>query len=281
MLIADVQSVGYNRFGQPTGENVLPDLLESFETYCKRGDIENSFSNEKIRVWTTSTNDLSSKRLDIGQFDPTSTDLVYTLKHGQYPFVKLNEIVNIIGGRNFKYVEYAANTAIVIQAGAVRDLTLDLLNAPSISVKDFDNAKNAHVEFGDILVTTTGAYLGRACVFDKKDLRAVASGSVTILRPQFRDDIDPFFLTSIINSKLGKDQIFQLQAASASQPYIRRADLGAITIPLPPLSKQKELAQRIKVLLTEAQDLVRRAQEIETEAKKLIVDELLGVNNNE
>jgi type I restriction enzyme M protein len=282
VIIADIQSVGYDRFGHPIGKNDLPDLIEALDAYRTTGIIETDSQEGKLRLWTVALNDLSPKRLDVGQFDPASNEIVYALRHGQYPSVKLNEVVDIISGRNFKtYVEKGLNTAVLVQAGAVRDLTLDLSNIPSISVKDYDSAKSAHIKTGDILVTTTGAYLGRAAVFDLQNTQAVASGAVTILRSFPGSNVDPFFLAAVISSALGKEQITQRQAASTGQPYIRRADLGTITIPLPNLSKQRELAERIRTLLLEAQKLTKRAQEIESSAKKLIVNELLGAINNE
>lgn len=282
VIIADVQSVGYDRFGHPIGKNDLPDLIEVLDAYRATGNIETDSQEGKLRLWTVALHDLSPKRLDVGQFDPASNEIVYALRHGQYPSVRLNEVVDIISGRNFKtYVEKGLNTAFLVQAGAVRDLTLDLSNIPLISVKDYDSAKSAHIKTGDILVTTTGAYLGRAAVFDLQNTRAVASGAVTILRPSPGSNVDPFFLAAVISSALGKEQIAQQQAASTGQPYIRRADLGTITIPLPDLSKQRELAERIRTLLLEAHGLTKRAQEIESSAKKLIINELLGAINNE
>ncbi len=282
VIIADVQSVGYDRFGHSIGKNDLPDLIEALDAYRTSGNIEIDSQEGKLRLWTVALNDLSPKRLDVGQFDPTSNEIVYALRHGQYPSVRLNEVVDIISGRNFKtYIEKGLNTAVLVQAGAVRDLTLDLSNIPSISVKDYDSAKSAHIKTGDILVTTTGAYLGRAAVFDLQNTQAVASGAVTILRPSPGSNVDPFFLAAVISSALGKEQIAQRQAASTGQPYIRRTDLGTITIPLPNLRKQRELAERIRRLLLEAQNLTKRAQEIESSAKKIIVNELLGVIKNE
>jgi len=282
VFIADVQSVGYDRFGHSIGKNDLPDLIEALDTYRTTGNIETNSQESKLRLWTVALNHLSPKRLDVGQFDPASNEIAYALRHGQYPSVKLNEVADIISGRNFKtYVEKGLNTAVLVQAGAVRNLTLDLSNIPSISVKDYESAKNAHIKTGDILVTTTGAYLGRAAVFDLQNAQAVASGAVTILRPNPGSNVDPFFLAAVISSALGKEQITQRQAASTGQPYIRRADLGTITIPLPNLSKQRELAERIRTLLIEAQNLTKRAQEIESSAKKLIDNELLGAINNE
>ncbi len=225
VIIADVQSVGYDRFGHSIGKNDLPNLIEALDEYRTTGNIETNSQEGKLRLWAIALNDLSSKGLDVGQFDPAGNEIVYALRHGQYPSVKLNEVVDIISGRNFKtYVEKGLNTALLVQAGAVRNLTLDLSNIPSISVKDYDSAKSAHIKTGDILVTTTGAYLGRAAVFDLQNAQAVASGAVTILRPSPGSNVDPFFLAAVISSALGKEQIAQRQAASTGWSEPRTPD---------------------------------------------------------
>src|SRR6266702_7007016 len=225
VIIADVQSVGYDRFGHSIGKNDLPNLIEALDTYRTTGNIETNSQEGKLRLWAIALNDLSSKGLDVGQFDPAGNEIVYALRHGQYPSVKRNEVVDIISGRNFKtYVEKGLNTALLVQAGAVRNLTLDLSNIPSISVKDYDSAKSAHIKTGDILVTTTGAYLGRAAVFDLQNAQAVASGAVTILRPSPGSNVDPFFLAAVISSALGKEQIAQRQASSTGWSEPRTPD---------------------------------------------------------
>jgi hypothetical protein len=43
----------------------------------------------------------------------------------------------------------------MLQAGAIRDLILDLSNVPYISAKVYEKMKRAQVRIGDVLVTTT------------------------------------------------------------------------------------------------------------------------------
>lgn len=284
VLIADVQAVGYDRFGRPTGENDLPELLEMVRHFRTTGQIDTHLQEDELRIWQITVGELSAERLDVTWLDPEGQKLIYAVKRGLYPTVKLKEVVDIISGRNFKkYVERDRNAAVLIQAGAVRDLELnvDLSAAPYVSFEDYQRAKRAQVEVGDVLVTTTGQYLGRAAVVDSLSGPAVASGAVTILRPQPRSEVAPFFLAAVISSDLGKEQIARLQAAATAQPYVRRSDLGEILIPIPALSKQQAIAERIRGMLIEARELARRVQALESEAKKLVISELLGVSDDE
>jgi type I restriction enzyme M protein len=284
VLVADVQTVGYDRFGRPTEGNDLPELLEVIRHFHTMGHAVTRLEEGRLRVWQVAVNDLNAERLDVTWFDPQGYELTRALKRGRYPAVKLEKLVDIRGGRNFKeYVERGPTTAVVIQAGTVRDLeiTLDLSSARYVSSGDFERVERAQIKAGDVLVTTTGQYLGRAAVVDSLPGPAVASGAVTILRPWPKGEVDPFFLAAVISSELGKRQIASRQAAATAQPYIRRADLGEVLIPMPPLSKQRNLAERIRRMLIEARELSRRAQTLESTAKDLVVTEFLGVSDDE
>lgn len=280
VLIADIKNIGYDRFGQPMRENDIPRLIEVVREFQETGNISLSLDPKGMRVWSVPVGRLKSERLDVSQLDPEGDQLVNALNYGRYPTVKIEEIAEIISGRNFKvYIKQEPGTAVVIQAGAVREMEINLSLAQYISQDDYVAAGRVKLQIGDVLVTTTGQYLGRAAVIEALPEAAVTSGAVTILRP--KSDIDPVFLAAVTNSAIGKEQIYRRQAAATAQPYIRRSDLGQVIIPLPPLPVQRELAYRLTSMIEEVRNLQRRAIEIEENARKLIVSELLGTANNE
>lgn len=276
VLIADVRHVGYDRSGQTTRENDIPDLIEVFVQFQESGIINSRLENERLRIWTVPLGQLSSElsRLDVLQLDPVGLQLENALKHAQYPSARLEQVADIVSGRNFKnYVELGPRTALVIQAGAVRDLEILETTTPRISMEDYYSAGRVQLRLGDVLVTTTGQYLGRAAVVERLSEPSVASGALTILRP--KNGVDPYFLASVISSEIGKEQIYKRQAAATAQPYIRRADLGNVLIPLPELSFQRELAQRITSLILQAKELHTKATELEVGARELFINTLL------
>lgn len=280
VFVADVRSVGHDRFGKPTTENELPQVVEAFRTFERTAEVE--AEGGKLRVWRVPLSELDSQRLDVSWFDPSGQQLVNTIERGEYPVARLRDIASIISGRNFKrYIDQGNDAALVIQAGAVRDLELDLSNCPHISFKDYQKAARAHVQAGDVLVTTTGSYLGRAAVAESLPDWSVASGAVTIVRIQPGSEVDAFFLAAILSSGIGKEQVAHLQAAATAQPYIRRSDLGEVLIPLPPLGEQKRLAARVREVLDKARDLYRRAAQLESEAMEMVPQQVLGVGNDD
>lgn len=280
VLVVDIKNIGYDRFGKPTRENDLPQLIDTVKRFQETGEVHRQLEQGSMRIWTIPVSRLNPERLDIAQLDPAGNQLINALSYGRYPTVRIEEIAEIISGRNFKtYVEQGPDTAILIQAGAVRDLEINTTSLQYISYDEYQKSGRVKLQPGDVLVTTTGQYLGRAAAVETLSEAAVASGAVTILRP--RNDLDPVFLAAVVTSPIGKEQIYQRQASATAQPYIRRADLGHIVIPLPPLNVQKELAYKITSMLADARALQKRATEIEADAKGLVISELLGTAQDE
>jgi type I restriction enzyme M protein len=277
VLVADIRAVGYDRFGEPTRENDLPRLLEVVRQFRDEGHIEPPGGT--LRAWIVEASALEAERLDITSLDPEGHEIVRAVSRGQYPAVKLGQVAEVISGRNFKtYVDPGTDSAILVQAGAVKELEIDFAEtAPHISLSDYEAAKRAQLSVGDVLVTSTGQYLGRAAVVERLAGPAVASGAVTVLRP--REQILPHFLAAVINSVIGREQINRLQAAATAQPYIRRADLSEVIIPLPPPVEQESVAAQIQERLNHAKDLRRQAQALEEDAKSLVEIKFLGGRN--
>jgi type I restriction enzyme M protein len=280
VLIADVKSIGYDKSGKAIDPSDLPDLLATAKTFFQTGKADIYQANDKLQIWTVAVRELDSKRLDVAQLNPRSYNL---LNQNHYRIVQLKDLVEIISGHNIgekAYVEKGQGTALILQAGAIRDLTLNFSNAPYISSKDYEQVKRVQVRSGDVLVTTTGQYLGRATAVEQLPKPAIASSAVTILRPRHGESIDPFFLAAVISSDIGKTQIEQKKAASIAQSFIRRADLGTIQIPVPNPTKQKEMATRLRNMITTVEKLHQLAQQLEVATKKLVFSELMTGEDN-
>jgi type I restriction enzyme M protein len=272
IFVADVTSVGYDRFGNPVPENDLPGVTAAYVRFRDTGQLPSEGS--LARVWATPLASLSAERLDVLHLDPEVHDTTHLMRHGSHPTATLKEVSEILSGSGFKdYVEPSADAPRVIQAGMVREFHLDLAAAPCISPEQYARSARSRVRQGDVLVTTTGLYLGRASVVEDLEFPAVVSGAVTILRS--RSGLDPHFLAAFLNSRLGRQQVASRQASAVAQPYIRRSDLAQILVPLPPLGVQRELGQRAHAMHREALRLRAQAEAIEGQARDLVAAELL------
>jgi len=223
-------------------------------------------------IWRVRVDELNLKRLDVPYWSSVHlkrTDAV----RSPYPRAKLSDIAEIVSGRNVRtHVPPDPGTALLIQAGAVREFRLETSSSPHISREEYMSVPRAQLRPGDVLVTTTGQYLGRAAMVEELTASATISGAVTILRP--KESVDPQYLAALLNSPVCRVQIEALQASSTAQPYIRRADLGEIIIPLPPLENQRRLAAEVTRLRNESRELMQRAQDLEEKAKRAVLDAL-------
>lgn len=93
---------------------------------------------------------------------------------------------------------------------------------------------------GDVLYNITGASIGRACCFPINIPQANVNQHVCILRTN--PTTYAYFLNIQLNSSIGKKQLYANQAGGGREG-LNFENLGAYTVPLPPLPEQKKIAE--------------------------------------
>jgi restriction endonuclease S subunit len=133
----------------------------------------------------------------------------------------------------------------------------------------FASAPRARILKNDLLVYTTGAYVGRTNVF-LEDIRAVASNHVNIIR--LRPEYDAAYVALVMNSPVGLLQT-EKHATGSTQAELYPSAIARFLIPL---LKPK--------IMTAVGDKVRRSHLALVEAKQLLeqakrrVEELIEQN---
>jgi len=103
---------------------------------------------------------------------------------------------------------------------------------------------------GDILVARMPDPIGRACIFPLKgDSKFVTAVDVGIIRPE-SDDINVKFLSYLINSPKKRNEIEALQSGT-TRKRISRKNLGTILFPIPPVTEQHQIVEKIEELFSE------------------------------
>lgn len=97
------------------------------------------------------------------------------------------------------------------------------------------------LETNDVLVARMPEPLGRACIFPGDTRPAVTVVDVCIIRPDKRK-IDARWVMHCLNAPATRTQIAGY-ATGTTRSRISRGNLGKITVPLPPLSDQKRIAE--------------------------------------
>ncbi len=195
----------------------------------------------------------------------------------RYSVVKLADIAEIISGRHIRRNPLSNESQLsvnYIQAGNVRRFNIELDNVPRLSREEIGKGEAARLKPEDVLITSTGQYLGRAAIVEDRALPAIASNAVTVLRTRDRDRVDPKFLVAFLNSPAGIEQFEQRRIKGVAQPFLRRGDIEAISIPLPPLKVQKTAVAEIWNLLARADSMAAEAEIMKARAHTLLLDVL-------
>lgn len=103
-------------------------------------------------------------------------------------------------------------------------------------------------EIGDLLITRVGAGIGEACIIDKAIDFAIYV-SLTLVKP-INDVIDSKFLLYYIQSNEVQNRFkTDTYGKKASQGNLNVAKVRKLPIPLPPLSEQKRIVEKLDEIL--------------------------------
>ena len=116
------------------------------------------------------------------------------------------------------------------------------INFPAMPIAKLDLTRltNHILQRDDIVITRTGAYLGKVAVFTEFRLPVLA-GAFSIYFRLKRDVADPVFVRYFFNSAEGQLAIRSIATGSA-QPNLNIPNLHSLKVPLPPLSEQRAIA---------------------------------------
>lgn len=123
------------------------------------------------------------------------------------------------------------------------------------SEKSFAASTEGHIQNNDLLIYTTGAYIGRTNVY-LRNAPALASNHVNILR--LNPGIDSAYMALVFQSVVGKFQT-QKHARGSAQAELYPADIDRFIVPL--LGPTKQIA---------IGDLARKSLEKRQESKRLL-----------
>lgn len=124
----------------------------------------------------------------------------------------------------------------------------------------------------DIVIYTTGAYVGNSQIWLSKEIEAIASNHVNILRVQ---GINPYYLTAVFISVVVQKQI-QRMVSGAAQAELYPRDIERILIPIVSYKEQEKIGK----LIQEAHQKRQLAKKKYEEARRL-VNEFLGIKEED
>ena len=123
-----------------------------------------------------------------------------------------------------------------------------------------------------ITISASGAYSGFVWYHENP----IFASDCTVLKSLNEEICSTVFLYEILRLKQG--ELYNLQQG-AGQPHVYPNDIAKIQIPLPPLSKQKEITDHIKSIRNQAKTLQNEAEQILADAKTKVEKMILGEKN--
>lgn len=130
----------------------------------------------------------------------------------------------------------------------------------------------------DVLLNIVGASIGRAAVVDKRIEGANINQAVALIRPL--EMIYAYYLMNFIISPLSQRQI-SLQVVDVARANLNLTQVGAIQVPVPPISEQRELVRVINEHFILASNLTSTVRDIQGEQRRLKSSMLSAILNPE
>lgn len=194
-----------------------------------------------------------------------------SIEDGEFPFVipkswvwcRLGEICNnITKGSSPKwqgvnYVDSAAKGILFITSKNVDSFKIDLSNLTYVEAKFNEIEPRSVLKKGDLLTNIVGASIGRTALYDL-DYTANINQAVCILRIE-HSFINKKFLLYLMNSSFIIQLMHKMQFAPG-RANLSMGDLANFPIPLPPLSEQNRIVQKLEQLISKCDELEESIQ---------------------
>lgn len=142
--------------------------------------------------------------------------------------------------------------------------------------KDAPSRAKMILRKGDLIVSLTRPMRGAIALFDISDHNvAIGSTGFSVIRDVDSKRISKDYLCIVLKSSIVLKQ-FSQRCSGGNYPAITQYDLGCVSIPLPSLDKQQEIADHISAIRAEAKALEQEANVILEQVKKKVEELILG-----
>lgn len=204
-----------------------------------------------------------SHRADAQHYQPRFAQLLEHL--GKFQTKRIREIRRYNRrGIQPVYVENGTHAVVNSQHLGPKHINYDGLQKTTEHI--FNASPEAHIQPDDLLIYTTGAYIGRTNVY-LDEAPAFASNHVNILR--LSPDIDHAYMAMVFQSIIGQFQT-QKHARGSAQAELYPVDIDKFLVPLLPPDKQREIGNLVRESLTKQRESVQLLDQAKSRVEQLI-----------
>ncbi|MCM8811274.1 MAG: restriction endonuclease subunit S [Candidatus Omnitrophica bacterium] len=212
----------------------------------------------------------SAQRMDAEYFQPKYEKIFNYIK---CPIKKLGEVTKFLNhGKQPPYIDKGEVPIITQKHLGKAFLKIEAINDPETKFTSLEWVKkypSYKLKIGDVLYYSVGSYpyIGKTnIVLD--DLNATVASFITIIRTT--EEINPIYLTVVLNSVIGQLQSEKWQSATVQQ-YVYPKDIKNFKIPILPIPTQQEIAG----LVRQSHEARKKAKELLEEAKRKVEECLI------
>ena len=202
---------------------------------------------------------IESKRLDSNHFKDVYTIMFDFLK-SRFNCKRIGQIVNV-NRRGLQPIYSDKGNVMVVNSKHLSQTHINYDQTEKTTIEEFSKQSAAQIKYGDVLIYTTGAYIGLTNAFNSQE-KALASNHVNILRLS-DNTIDPNYLALVLNSVVGKLQTEKHSRGSA-QLELYPADIAKFIVPIIDgdlMSKIGELVRNSLTSLNQSKKLLSLAKQ--------------------
>ena len=136
-----------------------------------------------------------------------------------------------------------------------------------VDPEDVPEQREALLESGDLLVVRSGAYTGDSAIVSNKYDGSVAGYDMIV---RVREGFSSKYLAYCFLREAFGNQVI-MHSSRAAQPHLNAEELGSFSVPVPPISKQRAIAEyldqeteQIDTLIEKVRDGIARLKEYRT-----------------
>lgn len=204
-----------------------------------------------------------SHRADAQHYQPRFKQLIDHLS--VFASVRVRDI-RILNRRGLQPIYLKNGDFDVVNSQHLGSKHIDYDGLEKTSAKSFALAPEAHIQPDDLLIYTTGAYIGRTNVY-LSDAAAMASNHVNILRLQ--PGIDAAYMALVFQSIVGQFQT-QQHARGSAQAELYPSDIDRFVVPLIDIGKQQAIGNLVRESLVKQQQSRQLLEQAKTRVEQLI-----------
>jgi len=198
---------------------------------------------------------VNSHRLDAQHYQLKFEILINHLKQFKCETIRK---IRVLNRRGLQPIYIQKGSIDVVNSQHITSTHLAYDKFEKTSQSEFDKNKEAQIQKNDVLIYTTGAYIGQTNIYDS-DKPAMASNHVNILRI---NGVDSGYLAMLFQSIIGKFQT-EKHARGSAQSELYPSDIDKFIIPILNSDKQKKIGQMLQgslIAKKESEQLLEHAK---------------------